>query len=195
MVSEAWPLSIDLHHTLFPHGLFRASTNELFSRAERDASLFSAPVARMTDHDLVAHLIGHFVKGRGTFRRDTSLDDLRWILGQRLFGAADSEVLGAHLRELGLQRAAGYVLGHESLRAEPFASDTVQHLRLSRLDRIAIAAAHLGTNTQEGIPRWWTPHLLDQSFVAGSRSLLTHADEAVRRAVVRATDDWRDSAR
>lgn len=195
LVNEAWPLSIDLHHTLFPHGLFRASTDELFARAELDASLFSAPVARMTDHDLVAHLIGHFVKGRGTFRRDTSLDDLRWLLGQGLFRAEDSEVLGAHLRELGLQRAAGYVLGHESLQAEPFAPDTLRSLRLSRLDRVAIAAAHLGTSAYEGIPRWWTPHLLDQSFLAGSRSLLTHADEAVRRAVVRAMEDWRDPGR
>jgi hypothetical protein len=87
------------------------------------------------------------------------------------------------------------VLGHESLRAEPFAGDTLRFLRLSRLDHVAIAAAHLGTSANQGIPRWWTPHLLDQSFLAGSRSLLNHADEAVRRAVVRAMDDWRESGR
>ncbi|MBW1762661.1 MAG: nucleotidyltransferase family protein [Deltaproteobacteria bacterium] len=73
--SNSWPLAIDMHHHLFPHGMFRMSTDGVFSRAQIDASLFAAPAARMSDEDLFAHLIGHFVKGRGTFRQDTSLDD------------------------------------------------------------------------------------------------------------------------
>jgi hypothetical protein len=180
-VNEAWPLSIDIHHSLFPHDLFDVSTDDLFSRAEVDTSLFSAPVARMADEDIVAHLIGHFVKGRGTFRQDKSLDDLRWLFRQGLFGLEDVDALGAHLRRLGLRRAAGYVLGHESLQGEPVARATAQSLRLSRLDRITIAAARLGTSSNEDTPWWWTPHLLDRSLVAGSRSLLVHADEGMRR--------------
>ena len=183
--SNSWPLSIDMHHHLFPHGLFRMFTDGVFSRAEIDASLFAAPVARMSDEDVFAHLIGHFVKGRGTFRQDTSLDDIRWLLRESLYRLEDAEALGSHFRALGLQRAAGYVLGHESFRDEPIACAAVRSLELSRWDRIAIAVARLDTSANAGSPRWWTPHLLDRSLVAGSRSLFAHADEAARRLVTR----------
>jgi hypothetical protein len=186
-VSDAWPLSIDLHQELFPHGLFRAGAEGVFSRAELDSSLFSAPVARMADEDLFAHLIGHFVKGRGRFAEDKSLSDLRWLLKQGIFGLEDAGRLGAHLRELGLLRAAGYVLGHESFRDEPVALATLRALELSRRDRAAIAAVRLDTRLNEDTPRWWTPHLLDRSLAAGSCSLLAHADEGLRRLVARLT--------
>lgn len=183
--SNSWPLSIDMHHHLFPHGLFRMFTDGVFSRAKIDASLFAAPVARMSDEDVFAHLIGHFVKGRGTFRQDTSLDDIRWLLRESLYRLEDAEALGSHFRALGLQRAAGYVLGHESFRDEPIACAAVRSLELSRWDRMAIAIARLDTSANSDSPRWWTPHLLDRSFVAGSRSLFAHADEAARRLVTR----------
>lgn len=188
MISEAWPLPIDLHQALFPHDLFRVSTEELFERAELDTSLFVAPVARMADEDLFAHLIGHFVKGRGTFRQDTSLDDIRWLLGQGLFSLDDADALGAHLRQLGLQRAAGYVLGAASFAAEPVASAALRGLRLSRRDRVAIALAHLGTSSNEDRPRWWTPHLLDRSLVAGAHSFVDHAGEGAQRYLARLAD-------
>ena len=183
--SDSWPLSIDVHHVLFPHGLFRMPTGGVFSRAEMDASLFAAPVARMSDEDVFAHLIGHFVKGRGTFHRDTSLDDIRWLLGERVYRLEDADALGSHVRALGLQRAAGYLLGHESFRDEPVACAGVRALELSPWDRMAIAVARLDTRVNAGSPRWWTPHLLDRSFVAGSRSLVAHAGEATRRLVTR----------
>ena len=185
--SDSWPLSIDMHHHLFPHGLFRMFTDGVFSRAEIDASLFAAPVARMSDEDLFAHLVGHFVKGRGIFRQDTSLEDIRWLLKESLYRLEDADTLGNHLRALGLQRAAGYVLGHASFRDEPFARAVVRSLELSRRDRMAIAVARLDTSANAGSPRWWTPHLLDRSFVAGSRSLFAHANEATRRLVTRLT--------
>lgn len=189
-VNDAWPLSIDMHHDLFPHGLFRMSTDGVFSRAELDDSLFAAPVARMSDEDVFAHLIGHFVKGRGTFHEDTSLDDIRWLLRRGVFRVEDADAVASHFRELGLQRAAGYVLGHESLQNEPIASAAVRSLQLSRLDRMMIAVARLGTNANGGSPPWWTPHLLDRSLVAGSRSLFAHADEARRRLMARFTGRW-----
>ena len=196
--SDSWPLSIDLHHHLFPHGLFRMSTDGVFSLAEIDASLFAAPVARMSDQDLFAHLIGHFVKGRGTFLRDRSLDDIRWLLRESLFRLEDADALGSHLRALGLQRAAGYVLGSESFRDEPIARAVVRSLELSHRDRMAITVARLDTGANAGSPRWWTPHLLDRSFVAGSRSLFAHADEAAHRLVTRFTkrrgSKWRRSS-
>jgi hypothetical protein len=183
--SDSWPLSIDVHEHLFPHGQFCMPTGGVFSRAEVDASLFAAPVARMSDEDVLAHLIGHFVKGRGIFRRDTSLDDIRWLVGKGVYRLEDAEALGRHLRALGLQRAAGYVLGHESFRDEPIARATVRSLELSRWDRLAIAIARLDMRANAGSPRWWTPHLLDRSFIAGSRSLVAHAGEATRRLVTR----------
>jgi hypothetical protein len=188
--NDGWPLAIDVHHHLFPHGLFHMSTDGVFSRAEQDASLFVAPIARMSDEDLFAHLIGHFVKGRGTFRQDTSLDDIRWLLREGLFRLEDADALGNHFRALGLQRAAGYVLGHESFRDEPIACAAVRSLELSRSDRMAIAVARLGTNANAGLPRWWTPHLLDRSSLAGSRSLFAHADEGTRRLARGFTRPW-----
>lgn len=180
-VSHAWPLSIDVHHELFPHGLFRMPTEGVFARANLDGSLFAAPVACMSDEDLFAHLVGHFVKGRGMFHEDKSLDDIRWLLRRGIFRLDDAGALAAHLRELGLRRAAGYVLGHESFRHEPVASALFDSLGLSRLDLMAVGVAHLGTKSHGGSPRWWTPHLLDRSLVAGSRSLFAHADEGTRR--------------
>jgi len=181
--SDSWPLSIDVHHDLFPHGLFGMTTDGVFSRAAIDTSLFAAPVARMSDRDLFAHLIGHFVKGRGTFRQDTSLDDIRWLLKENLYRLEDAETLGAHFRALGLQRAAAYVLGHESFRDDPIACAAHRALKLSRWDRIVIAMVRLDTSTNAGSPRWWTPHLLDRSLIAGSRSLVAHAYEAARRVL------------
>jgi|GEM_PF-1786784 len=181
--SDSWPLSIDMHHHLFPHGLFRMSTDGVFSRAEMDASLFAAPIARMSEEDLFAHLIGHFVKGRGTFRKDTSLDDIRWLLSEHLYRLEDAEALGRHFRGLGLQRAAGYVLGHEAFHDEPVACAVLRSLELSRRDRMMIAAAHLDTSANASSPRWWTPHLLDRSLAAGARSFYAHADEATHRVV------------
>lgn len=193
--SDSSPLSIDLHHHLFPHGLFQMPTDGVFLRAEEDGSLFTAPVARMSDDDLFAHLIGHFVKGRGIFRRDTSLDDIRWLLKEGVYRLEDAGALGSHFRVLGLQCAAGYVLGHESFRDEPVARATVRALELSRRERMAIAVASLDTRANGGAPRWWTPHLLDRSFVAGSCSLGAHADEATRRLATgftrRPGSEWR----
>jgi hypothetical protein len=194
-VSDAWPLSIDIHQHLFPHGLFCMSTDGVFSRSERDTSLFAAPVARMSDEDLFAHLIGHFVKGRGRFREDKSLDDIRWLWSQDLFRLEDAAALGTHLRELGLQRAAGYVLGDESFEGQPVASAVLRSLDLSWGDRTTIAVAHLGTNLNAGSPPWWTPHLLDRSLVAGSRSLFVHADEARRRVTAYFTERWASTSR
>jgi hypothetical protein len=197
--SDCWPLSIDVHEHLFPHGLFRVSTAGVFSRAETDISLFAAPVARMSDEDVLAHLIGHFVKGRGTFRRDTSLDDIRWLLGEGVYRLEDADALGRHFRALGLQRAAGYVLGHESFRDEPVACTVARSLELTRWDRLAIAVARLDTRANAGSPRWWTPHLLDRSFLAGSRSLVAHADEASRRLLThfrrRRGSKWRTGSK
>jgi hypothetical protein len=183
--SEAWPLSIDIHRELFPHGMFDVSTEGVFSRSALDESLFAAGVARMSDDDVFAHLIGHFVKGRGTFPDDKSLGDLRWLLTQRCFGLEDSDRLGVHLRGLGLRRAAGYVLGDASFRDEPVAREVLRALELSRLDHVTVAVARFATGSERALLRWWTPHLLDRSLVAGSRSLLTHADEAAHRLLGR----------
>lgn len=194
-VSDAWPLSIDIHLRLFPHGLFHASPDGIFARAELDDSLFAAPVARMSEGDLFAHLIGHFVKGRGAFVRDKSLDDIRWLLKQGCFRLEDADRLGSHFRELGLQRAAGYVLGHASFRDEPIARAVLRSLQPSLVDRMTIAVARLGTGAKGGSLRWWAPHLLDRSVAAGSRSLFTHVDEATHRLTARVWGStWRTSS-
>lgn len=179
--SDASPLTIDLHYHLFPHGLFQVPTDEVFARAELDAELFAAPVARMSNEDLLAHLIGHFVKGRGVFASDKSLDDIRWLLEQGVLRAEAAGASGAHLRALGLQRAAGYVLLQESFRTDPFVAAVLRSLDLTPMDHMVIAAARLDTRLHGHEPRWWTPHLLDRSLFAGSRSFAAHAEEGVGR--------------
>lgn len=188
--SDAWPLAIDVHAFLFPHGLFGLSTESVFSRASLDDGLFAAPVARMSDEDLFAHLVGHFVKGRGTFRRDTSLDDLRWLQQRDCLSVRDAHAVAARLRQSGLRRAAGYVLGHHSVREEPVASAVLDALRLSWVDHLTIVLARVGADTHDGSPRWWTPHLLDRSLPAGLRSLVTHAAEAGHRGIRGVTSRW-----
>ncbi len=177
--SDSWPLSIDLHRKLFPHGLFAMTAEGVFSRAQVDASLFLAPVARMSDEDLFAHLIGHFVKGRGHFDDATSLVDFRWLCRRGLW--QDPISIGRHLRALGLQRAAGFVLGHPSLRGEASVDPVLCSLDLSPVDRATIDIARFGTDANRGVPPRWVPHLLDRSLAAGSRSFLAHLDEATRR--------------
>ncbi len=188
--SDSWPLTVDVHHRLFPHGLFGMSTEGTFHRAEPDASLFAAPIARMSDADLIAHLVGHFVKGRGAFTDDTSLSDIRWILDQDLLRPEMVGALGRHLRSLGLQRAAGYTLGHPTFRDEPIATEVLRSLALSRADRAVIALAVAGTRGNGGTPPWWTPHLLNHSLLAGSRSLADHVNEAGRRSLAHLTHRW-----
>jgi hypothetical protein len=179
--SEASPFSVDVHHRLFPHGLFHAPTAGMFARAADDATLFAAPVALMSDEDLMAHLIGHFVKGRGVFGSDKSLGDIRWLLEQGVFPLGAVEALAAHLQQLGLQRAAGYTLGHESFRPYPLVAALLRSLRLTPIDSLVIAGARLDTKLHASEPRWWTPHLLDRSLPAGSRSLALHAEEGALR--------------
>ena len=181
--SEASPFSIDAHHRLFQHGLFHAPTSGLFSRATVDATLFAAPVARMSDEDLLAHLVGHFVKGRGVFAEDKSLDDIRWLFEQGAFPREAAEPLAAHLRKLGLHRAAGYTLGHASFQRHPVVPALLRSLRLTAVERCLVATARLDTNLHAREPRWWTPHLLDRSLPAGSRSLALHAEEGALRLV------------
>jgi hypothetical protein len=181
LASDASPFSIDVHHRLFPHGLFDVPTSEMFARAEDDATLFAAPVARMSDEDLLAHLVGHFVKGRGVFGDDKSLDDIRWLLEQGVFPLAAAEPLAAHLRKLGLHRAAGYTLGHASFRRYPVVPALLRSLQLTAVERFVVAAARLDTDLHDSEPRWWTPHLLDRSLPAGSRSLALHAEEGALR--------------
>ncbi len=179
--SDASPFSIDVHHQLFPHGLFHAPTAGLFARATDNATLFAAPVARMSDEDLLAHLIGHFVKGRGAFDGDKSLGDIRWLLEHGVFPIEAAESLGAHLRQLGLHRAAGYTLGHGSFRHYPVVAPLLRSLRLTPIDGWVVAGARLDTKLHASEPRWWTPHLLDRSLPAGSRSLALHAEEGALR--------------
>jgi hypothetical protein len=179
--SEASPFSIDAHHRLFQHGLFHAPTSGMFARATVDPTLFAAPVARMSDEDLLAHLVGHFVKGRGVFGEDKSLDDIRWLLEQGVFPLEAAEPLAAHLRKLGLHRAAGYTLGHASFQRYPVVPALLRSLRFTAVERCVVATARFDAKLHAREPRWWTPHLLDRSLPAGSRSLALHAEEGALR--------------
>lgn len=98
-----------------------------------------------------------------------------------MFRIEGGGALGAHLRKLGLQRAAAYTLRDESFKDDAIVQMLLRSLRLTPVDRAVVAAARLETRLHGNAPRWWTPHILDRSLFAGSRSLVDHAEEGGRR--------------
>ncbi len=167
-VRDNWPLSIDLHHRLFGPRLFDMQTSALLGRAELDDTLFAAPVMRLDDMDLFAHVVGHAVKSRRCASEAVVFDDIAWLLGAL---AVDAEQYAAHIRASQMHRAAGYVLGAAASRGELLAQKIVQSLDLDAHDRAAIKAASACPSA------YWTPHLLNGRVALGARSFSAQVRE------------------
>lgn len=159
---RGWPLSIDLHHRLFGPHLFNLPTPALLARAGRDETLFEAPILRLDDMDLFAHIIGHAVKSRFSASYEPVVNDVRWLLANL---SVDPRAYASHLRKSGMHRAAGYVLGAKATREEPLAQAIVASLELDASDRIAIAIAGAWPSA------YWTPHSLNGRLTNGAWSL------------------------
>jgi Uncharacterised nucleotidyltransferase len=118
------PLPLDLHARLFTPGAFRVSEQHLFGRGRPDGEVFGVTVWLPDPLDVFAHLVGHALKSGNAWRgTGHELRDIpRLAATQRLSASACAE----HLQELGLARAARFVLPLTAAVAErPFGGSTV----------------------------------------------------------------------
>lgn len=101
-------LSLDVHRRLFAPGAFALDTGAVFERATRDAATFGVDVWLLDPRDVLAHLVGHFVKSRAGVEDRVYLEDFERIGRAH---AIDPRAAAAHLREAGMGRAARYAFG------------------------------------------------------------------------------------
>ncbi len=130
---------IDLHHDLFPDGLFRLRGDDLLTRGLRDARLASVPVLVPEPYDGFAHLVGHFAKGRHGPGDSKLLRDFEEL--GRAFQLQPSRA-AAHLVAGGLRRAGLYALQFDP-DPNSFAARTRQALPRDRLGQGVVQAIGL----------------------------------------------------
>jgi hypothetical protein len=102
------PLPLDLHARLFTRGAFRMPTAELFARGHRDQHSFGVPVCCPDARDVLAHAVGHALKGGGAWAGEGH--DLRDIPRVAAVFGLSARQCAAHLDRTGLARAARFVL-------------------------------------------------------------------------------------
>lgn len=108
LLAPGWPLPLDLHASLFTPGAFHMPARALFERGRIDEQTFGVRVTLPNPLDVLAHLVGHFVKSRGGHDSETSkLRDFPALL-EWCDVAADE--VAAHLERCGMARASRYAL-------------------------------------------------------------------------------------
>lgn len=102
------PLPLDLHARLFTRGVFRMRTSGVFARGREDRAAFGVRVILPDPLDVLAHAIGHALKGGTAWAGEGHelIDIPRLAEAQRL----DPTLAARHLERLGLDRAARFVL-------------------------------------------------------------------------------------
>jgi Uncharacterised nucleotidyltransferase len=107
-IAPGLPLPLDLHAALFAHGAFRMPVAALFERGRAGAEAFGTRVHLPDPLDVFAHLVGHFVKGRGG--RDSEARALRDFPAFLARYAFAPETVARHLQRCGMARASRYAL-------------------------------------------------------------------------------------
>jgi hypothetical protein len=170
----AHALPLDLHRSLFTRASFALPTEEMFARARPDSEHFGVEVWLPDPMDGLGHLIGHFVKSRGTG------DDLMHLRDFAAVGhafALDPEPTAARLSECGLARAARYALSCAHAHApDPFVDALLAALPSdplgAALGRAAtIITAHTASGGSLGVLGALPGFLLEPSLAAGARAL------------------------
>jgi hypothetical protein len=169
-----WPdieLSVDLHECLFPRGLFRLPTDELFARARPDTHACGHEIWIANPLDTYAHLVGHFVKSRCDRRDAKYFQDIRALVDTH---SLDSAACAQHLQRCGLARAARFFLSLDvAVTGNRFSFDVLRALESDRIGELLAKAAGAAIPT---IPKHWfvgaiPVHMLNYSVAAGTASL------------------------
>ena len=179
------PLPLDLHAALFVHDAFRMPASALFARGHADEDAFGVRVTLPDPLDVLAHLVGHFVKSRGG--RDSEARALRDFPAFLERYALSPSHIAEHLERCGMARTSRY-----ALRCVPSELDRNAKCRavLAALapDPLgsACAAAMLALRrraTQNSKAAVLPGFVLEASLARGVRSALLRAvDRALRGA-------------
>jgi hypothetical protein len=138
--SPGLPLPLDLHARLFTRGVFRMPTSGMFARGHSDEAVFGVRVVLPDPLDVLAHAIGHALKGGGAWAGDGHelVDIPRLAAAERL----DPRRAAAHLEQLGLGRAARFVLPLTAANdPHGFASALLAALRVDPVGRVLTRTA------------------------------------------------------
>jgi hypothetical protein len=166
-----WPLPVDLHRRLFTRGAFRLSGAALFARGTPDSNAFGVQVVLPDPRDVLAHLLGHFVKSR---RRPGDAAATRDFVQLASTGQLEPVAAAAHLHHVGVARCARYVLRDLAARGSEFYARLLEALPPDPLgDMLASAARLLAARTNSRSVLGALPgFLLDHSLAAGVTTLL-----------------------
>ncbi len=166
-------MDVDLHERLVEPELFALDVDALIARALPAEIHFGRSVRMLERHDLYAHLVAHFVRGRSDARDRRHVADLA-LVARAL--PMEPLVLARHLERLGLGRAARLALGIASEADDAFARAVLAALEpdprgdaMARLSRRWLG--RFAGNHPLGAP---AVHLLNRSAAAGLRSLAAH---------------------
>lgn len=175
LIKPGIPLPLDLHHRLFPPGLFRLDADAVLGRMRVDGGVpIPSPL------DLYAHAVGHFAKGRLGAEDVVHLADFASIA--RHFDLAAART-ARHLDEHGLGRAARYALSlSRDVLGDGFATEVLGALAPDPLgERIAVVArgaAPLGRSPLFGS---LLAHSLNDSIPRAAASWVRQGGASARR--------------
>jgi hypothetical protein len=179
LISDRYPIALDLHRGLGSYGLYRLEPDAIFGRSSpMEGSRFGRKMHR---HDAFAHAVGHFASSRFDAKYDTVLGDLEAIAAREDF---DPERLAHHLRETGTQRAALHTLMvFERRTSEPLAAlrQILGRDRVGRaLARVTSTIVPLEFETKRTA---LLAHLLDGNLRHGARTGASHLAGGIRNAL------------
>lgn len=130
-------MTLDLHETLFPEGLFEFDTAALFARGQADAQVFGVPCVLPDPLDAAAHVLAHAARDLLRRHRIPHPEDLarmadRWRI--------EPGRLVDRLSSVGATTAARLVVRELARRDDPFARRILEALPR---DHAAVALARL----------------------------------------------------
>jgi hypothetical protein len=180
--AASFPLPLDLHRSLFTRGAFRMPARALFERGQVDGEAFGVRVTLPDPLDVLAHLVGHFVKSRGG--RDSELRALRdfpALLERYGFGP---QIVATHLERCGMARASRYALQcvPEDLDPKGLCDAVLAALGSDPIGSVcAEAMLALRRRASAGTPAAMLPgFVLEGSLLRGLRSAALRAVDRVR---------------
>lgn len=141
-------LPLDVHCQLFARGAFDLSGRDVLDRAVPDRERFGVEVLLPDPLDVLAHLVGHFVKSRA------AADDTVHVADFERLGRAHALEPGhaaRHLQATGLARAARYALRYAAdVAPDGFA---VRVLGALAPDPVGAALASTSRTLRRHVPR------------------------------------------